>query len=345
MKKTIFILFSLSILATAAIALVSRLGKEERLVISPNARGIPPHAPLEFFVEFQQLADEKGYTPEWLDLDSLPKKHQYWQRLKNFVLNKSSAKAFIFHNYHPFFSKAKIDQLPRGKRILIMWEPPSVILEMYEEGILNLFDKVFTWNDELVDGKKFFKMCYNVLRPMQENLPKFEDRKFLCMVASNLKFNDFEKELYSTRREIVHFFEEKPPGTLDLYGRNWEGFRDAKGTIPDKLETLKEYKFNICFENTKEPGYITEKIFDCFVTATIPVYYGATNIEAYIPKGCYIDFRDFKGFEEMFSYIEHLTQEEYEAYVANMRAYLDSKQAQQFSRLTFAKKIMDAIEE
>lgn len=43
-------------------------------------------------------------------------------------------------------------------RILVMWEPPSVILDMYQEDVLKLFDKVYTWNDDLVDGKKFFKL-------------------------------------------------------------------------------------------------------------------------------------------------------------------------------------------
>jgi hypothetical protein len=344
MKKTIVLLFTLSILTVTAIAVISRKSSNNRIAVAPNGREIPTKwGPLNQHLS-QETIDQKGYEEAWIDLDQVPKRHQYFKRLKNFILNKNGAKAVVFHNYHPFFSKAKIDQLPRGNRILVMWEPPSVLLEMYSEEILSLFDKVYTWNDDLVDGKKFFKMNYNVLRPMEEKLPSFEERKLLCMVASNLKFNNFEEELYSTRRKIARFFEDYPEGTFDLYGRLWEGYRHAKGTIPNKLDKLKEYKFNICFENTKQPGYITEKIFDCFVTGTVPIYYGATNVDKYIPKGCYIDYRQFKNEKEMLEYIQKMSKEEYEEYVSNIRAYLKSEQAEQFSSETFAKTLIDAIE-
>lgn len=344
MKKTIIFLFTLSILTVTAIALISRKGVENRVAVAPNGREIPTRwGPLDPHLTEEQI-EKQGYQAKWLDLNQVPKRHHYFERAKNFILNKNGAKAVVFHNYHPFFSKAKINQLPRGNRILVMWEPPSVLLEMYSDEILSLFDKVYTWNDDLVDGKKFFKMNYNVLQPMQENLPSFEERKLLCMVASNLKFNDFEEELYSTRRALARFFEEYPEGIFDLYGRRWEGFRHAKGTIPSKHETIKEYKFNICFENTKQPGYITEKIFDCFATGTVPIYYGATNVDQYIPKGCFIDYRQFKNEKEMLEYIQKISKEEYEEYVENMRLYLNSEEAQQFSQETFAKTLIDAIE-
>jgi len=343
MKKTIFALFALSILTVTLIALISRRGLENRVAVAPNGREIPDWGPLDPHLG-RDLVEKLGYEASWINLDTLPKRHAYWKRFTNFILNKNHAKAVVFHNYHPFFSKAKIDQLPKGNRILVMWEPPSVLLDMYQDEVLSLFDKVYTWNDDLVDGKKYFKMNYGVLRPMRANLPSFQERKLLCMIASNYKFNNFEEELYSTRQELARYFDQHPEGVFDLYGRRWEGFRHAKGTIPDKLETLKGYKFNICFENTKQPGYITEKIFDCFVTGTIPIYYGATNVNQYIPKGCYIDYRQFKNEGEMLSYIQKLTKEEYEEYIANIRAYLKSEQAKQFAPEHFAKTLIDAIE-
>lgn len=343
MKRTAFIFFTCSILVIAITAIFSRKGIDRQIFVVPNGREIPHSHPLKDYREFAQFINERGYRAKWLKLDALPKKHHYLTRLKNYILNQPRGKVFIFHNYHPFFSKAKIDQLPRGNRILIMWEPPSVLLDMYRDEIQTLFDKVYTWNSGLVDGKKYFKMCYPALRPMRDDLPSFKDRKLLCMIASNLKFNDFEQELYSTRKELARFFESKPKEIFDLYGRGWEGFRRAKGRIPDKHRVLKEYQFNICFENTKQPGYITEKIFDCFMTGTIPIYYGATNIEKYIPKGCYIDYRQFKSPDEMLNFIQHFKEEEYEAYVKNMKAYLSSEQAQQFSLQAFEKILMDGM--
>jgi hypothetical protein len=37
--------------------------------------------------------------------------------------------------------------------------------------------------------------------------------------------------------------------------------------------------FHLAIENCQETNYFTEKIIDCFVTHTIPIYYGAPNID------------------------------------------------------------------
>ncbi len=43
-----------------------------------------------------------------------------------------------------------------------------------------------------------------------------------------------------------------------------------------------------------KPGYITEKIWDSFKARSIPIYWGASNIEEYIPINTFIDFRKFE---------------------------------------------------
>ena len=344
LKKTIFLILALSITAAALIAVKERREANKRIVFLPYGRDVPDWSPFNFYPGLKELADEKGYHGVWLDLNGFPKRHHYLKRLTNFLLSKNQGRIFVFYNYNSYLSKSKIGRLPRGKRILMMWEPPSVLLDMYREDVQQLFDRIYTWNDDLVDGERYFKICNGDLRPMEQNLPPFEERKLLCMIASNYKFNDFKEELYSARRELVSFFDSQEEGLFDLYGRLWEGHRNAKGRVADKLETLKQYKFNICFENTKQPGYITEKIFDCFVTGTIPIYYGATNIEAFIPPECYIDYRQFRSREEMVTAIQNISKEEYQEYLAQIRTFLESEQALQFHPATLAKTILEAIE-
>lgn len=55
--------------------------------------------------------------------------------------------------------------------------------------------------------------------------------------------------------------------TLALYGR---AFRPVAG----KNEALDAYRFSVAIENSRSPGYFTEKILDCFLTRTAPVYWG-----------------------------------------------------------------------
>ncbi len=58
---------------------------------------------------------------------------------------------------------------------------------------------------------------------------------------------------------------------------------------PELLEVFNKYKFILCFENSKGDGYITEKIFNCFLAKTIPLYNGDVSIDKFIYKESYID--------------------------------------------------------
>ena len=45
-----------------------------------------------------------------------------------------------------------------------------------------------------------------------------------------------------------------------------------------KLDALRDYRFSITIENTKIDYYFTEKLIDCFLTGTIPIYWGCPSI-------------------------------------------------------------------
>lgn len=45
----------------------------------------------------------------------------------------------------------------------------------------------------------------------------------------------------------------------------------------NKLEYLKNFKFNICPENINTKNYVTEKLFEAFAADAIPIYYGSDN--------------------------------------------------------------------
>ena len=45
----------------------------------------------------------------------------------------------------------------------------------------------------------------------------------------------------------------------------------------DKIEYLKQFKFNLCPENSNAEGYVTEKIFDAIKAGCIPIYWGSNN--------------------------------------------------------------------
>ncbi len=50
-------------------------------------------------------------------------------------------------------------------------------------------------------------------------------------------------------------------------------------SINEKIDTIKNYKYNICPENSDTIGYTTEKIFQSFQAGCIPIYYPCNKIE------------------------------------------------------------------
>jgi FkbM family methyltransferase len=48
-----------------------------------------------------------------------------------------------------------------------------------------------------------------------------------------------------------------------------------------KIDLFKTFQFSIVIENCREYGYFSEKIIDCLITKTIPIYYGCENISDY----------------------------------------------------------------
>jgi len=55
----------------------------------------------------------------------------------------------------------------------------------------------------------------------------------------------------------------------------------------NKLNAISDYKFSLCFENSIQPGYFTEKLLHAKVAGTIPLYYSdSTFVSDFNPKCC-----------------------------------------------------------
>ena len=245
---------------------------------------------------------------------------------------------WVFWNLGPRVKGIDLKGHAKEQLVLFMWEPPTVQEELYDPEVQALFGKIFTWDDDLVDQKRFFKFYYPVLQKRMEKIPPFSEKKFCTMIARRLT-SKHSNQLYAEREKVIRFFENKP-GEFDLYGMYWEKkkYKNYRGAIADKLEVLKQYKYSICYENSCGiKGYITEKIFDCFAAGVIPVYWGASNVTDYIPKECFIDRRDFKSNRQLYKHLKKITEKEYEAYLRSAERFLESETARLFSREHFAK--------
>jgi len=132
---------------------------------------------------------------------------------------------------------------------------------------------------------------------------------------------------------------------FDLFGRGWSDVttlsrvearavaRSYRGEIPvfEKVSTLSNYRFALCFENTAFPGYVTEKIFDA-----------SWRLHTHLPWsprhqgsgacGSFIDARDFRDFAGMESFIRALKPEVAREYLVAAAEFMSSKSAERFSQ-------------
>lgn len=68
---------------------------------------------------------------------------------------------------------------------------------------------------------------------------------------------------------------------IDLYGKSIK-------YIEDKWEALAPYRYSLAIENNSGPNCWTEKLADCFLAWSVPIYYGCTNIKDYFPEESFI---------------------------------------------------------
>lgn len=239
----------------------------------------------------------------------------------------------------------------KKKSIYIQFEPP-VVMPIHSIGNMrklgNLFDVVLTWNDDLVDNKKFFKFHFPMPKQSEEiEKVSFNNKKLLTNI-SGYKLSKRKNELYSKRIEAIRYFEKNAKNDFEFYGMGWSKEENPSyiGKVDSKIDVLKNYKFSLCYENEEGlNGLISEKIFDCFYARTIPIFWGAENIDKYVPSECYIDKREFDTYEDLHKYLINMTEEEYNNRIDSIEEYLKSQEFAKHSSEYFAETVYENLKE
>lgn len=238
-------------------------------------------------------------------------------------------------------------------RAFVIFEPPVVDPSLYLAlpALTAVFERVYVHNTEGdgyslkgVDQSRLRKLYWP--QPHSDVLIDFwsrEDRlRRIVMINGNHKPVSYDRELYSKRIEALSALSEF--GRVDLYGRGWGKWWSRcsmwlpywshrkkimsiyKGACVSKYEVLSEYSFALCFENMAMKGYITEKIFDCLYTGTIPLYLGANDIGDLLPSDAYIDCRKFSSWKDMHDSIVSMSSNEIRSMREAGRTFIKSAQ-------------------
>jgi hypothetical protein len=227
-----------------------------------------------------------------------------------------------------FSSKYNLLDIP-CRKFLFLGDCPLVIPENYNFHNYDLFEKIFTWNNDLLisDEKKFIKLNFTLplKKLLQPELVQNQRHKDVCLIAGNKKINGV-LELYTYRNLLINFLSDKDI-SFHLYGSGWNKIRFSshnlsgkilnrlftnfkvtppnswKGIAKTKLEVYQHFNSSFAIENAMGySGYVTEKIIHSLLGFTIPLYLGDSNIKQLIPSEFYIDIKNL-SFEDLLDVI------------------------------------------
>ena len=118
------------------------------------------------------------------------------------------------------------------------------------------------------------------LKKIKNKVP-FAKKKFALMISQHLE-NSNKIIIYKSLLRV---------GSVDSIVRVGRNIMNKSCFHSSELlDLFNEYKFIVVCENSHTPGYVTEKIFNCFLAGSIPIYNGAPNINRWINPNSMVSF-------------------------------------------------------
>lgn len=222
-----------------------------------------------------------------------------------------------------FYTDSELEHATRHdvrRKIAWMTETKFVAPQVYDllERMIDCFDRVLTFDQEVIErhGDKcvFYPQGGSLVQ--RPDFALYDKTKLVSFLSSSRAFDEPGKPLmapgYAMRHLFYKLIERRDVGWPSFYLRDLEidlfGPITGGPRLPYKLPTLEPYRFQVVFENNVSDTYFTEKIIDCFVTGTIPIYWGTRGVDRYFdPEG----ILHFRTLEELARLLARLSPEDY----------------------------------
>ncbi len=184
---------------------------------------------------------------------------------------------------------------PFSKRVALLSEPNASLPFVAKPRLARNYPLILTHDSRLVSrGKPYreFPFGTTFVEHLLDAPGPFHKHKLLSMIGA---LHPDPKAGHVLRNQVIERMRSRED--IDCFGR---GVR----WIESKEEGLKDYAFSIAIENCFRDFYFSEKILDCFLTETVPIYCGCPSIDRYFdPRG----FLRFDSLEELEKLLPRLT--------------------------------------
>jgi len=182
-----------------------------------------------------------------------------------------------------------IDAIPESQEELspiniMVLQEPNEYFGYHDWAIENkeLFSFILTWDDKVInncDNASLLLFGHTWFKSDQYTEDKVKKFEVTHLRGNLLKtYGQYLRhELLDRQNEIV-----VPKNFYDVYGDR-HNIEDAR---LGKEKLFGNSMFGVAIENTQHNGYFTEKILDCFLQKTIPIYWGCSDIaDVFNPEG------------------------------------------------------------
>jgi hypothetical protein len=207
-----------------------------------------------------------------------------------------------------------VDDIPKthndlsSLNILVLAEP-NEYFGLHEWAIQNknLFSVILTWSDKVLNNCEnaiFLPFGSTWFKPDQYE--KKHKKEFKLSHLSGVLLKSYGHQM---RHEIIERENEFkiPTKFYKTIGdrHNEDDARIGKETV------FSNSQYGVAIENFSHRGYFSEKILDCFLMKTIPVYNGCSNIDDYFnPEGIII----FKNVDDLIYTVNNLDKNYYNSH-------------------------------
>lgn len=203
-----------------------------------------------------------------------------------------------------------------GRNILLAVEGYITIPNNYDPNFIKNYDVFITHNSK-------FKALHPELNIVLQNAPANWENYY--QLDSFLSYDEKIKgvcclaRVYDTgvggdinfmKHTVMRDLKIEPGLCVHTYGQesfgrpeSYQGYLGYKHSHCENLKKINEYLFCWCpepmYHEIWSHNYVTERLFNCFKSKTVAIYYGCYNIQDIIPTDLYIDYRNFKDADDL----------------------------------------------
>lgn len=184
-------------------------------------------------------------------------------------------------------------------RVFWQFEPPE-ILNIEDKLIRNagFYDLILAWNQRILNecGNARFFACAGVWNRESDTSQKEFQVSYLTSSKTGCHGHRYRLSIF----HVLDDFKCAAPITKHM----------SPPWLSDKRDLLVPFQFSIVMENAIHDGYFTEKVLDAFATKTIPIYWGAPNIDKFFNKDGILSF---SGTQDLTDILSSLKPTDYES--------------------------------